>query len=170
MSTGFDKVGKPGSVGPAGLIDISTPDVWNRVDLRTRTIMVRLYNYNIDGNTLKPEHQQFLRDRLVPFVRSVPSHIKLHGTASQSGDATYNRQLSLERVLRVKQFLTSCGLTEGQVPGTQMQATGEDQSKSKSSEDAWDRAVTLVIAARVLSRPIRRPRPEAKPKPHPPIG
>jgi hypothetical protein len=74
--------------------------------------------------------------------------------ASRSGDQEYNRQLSLGRVLRVKHYLLSQGLTEAQVPGPDIRAAGEDLSTSKSMEDPIDRAVRLTIAVGIKPRPL----------------
>ena len=79
---------------------------------------------------LKQEHKELLDRDIIPFTKEHRVHVKLTGMASRSGDREYNRQLSLGRVLRVKQYLLGKGLTEAQVPGPDIRAAGEDLSTS----------------------------------------
>ncbi len=142
---GFDKIGKDTGPGKA------------TTELTTRPSVVCthiLYNYNIDGNVLKPEHKEFLDRDVAPFLREHRVHAKLTGTASQSGDREYNRQLSLGRVLRVKEYLGRQGIPESKLPGPDIQAAGEDLSTSKSTEDELDRAVRITIALGIKSLPL----------------
>ncbi len=53
--------------------------------------------------------------------------------------------LGLERVLRVKKFLTDRGLDESKVPGSQLENAGEDLA-NQSIDDEHDRGVLLQIA------------------------
>src|SRR5262245_10596597 len=113
-----------------------------------------LYNYNIDGNLLKAEHKTYIDEKIVPVLRKHKAHVKIIGTASQSGDRAYNQQLSVERVLRVKSYLLGKGFSESQVPGEEMRAYGEDLSTSKNSEDEQDRAVKIILAWGTKPQPI----------------
>jgi hypothetical protein len=81
-------------------------------------------------------------------------HAELTGMVSKSGDREYDRQLSLGRVLRVKQYLLSKGLTEAQIPGPDVHAVGKDQSTSESNEDPIDRAVRIRVALGIKPRPL----------------
>ena len=141
----MDKTGKPTGEGKVREVVVSRNPIFARIDL---------YNYNIDGNNLKPRHQEYLRQKIVPLLHKAPIHAKLVGRTSRSGDSAYNQQLSVERVLRVKQFLMSTGLPESKVPGSQMQATGESRSTSDSNEAEAERSVTLTLAYGVKNRPI----------------
>ncbi len=114
----------------------------------------RLYNYNIDGNLLKPEHTKFLDDYVIPVLKRRSVHAKLLGMASQSGDREYNQQLSIGRVLRVKDYLRSKGIPESKIPGPDVRAAGEDLSTSASGEDPLDRAVLVTIALGIKPWPI----------------
>jgi outer membrane protein OmpA-like peptidoglycan-associated protein len=96
----MDKSGK--DTGPGKVeIDLGDIDTLSPFPL----IAVDLFNYNVDGNLLKAEHKKFLDNQLIPLLKKEKAHVKLRGTASKSGGADYNRQLSLERVLRVKGYL-----------------------------------------------------------------
>jgi hypothetical protein len=135
----MDKVGKP--TGEGKVSDRAVNDGHGVL------ITANLYNYNFDGNMLKDEHKEYLDKKMLPFLKKYPTHVKLHGVASKKGNADYNRQLSLERVLRVKQYLISKGLSEAQVPGSEMRATGEDLVPEKNGDDEeFDRAVRIILA------------------------
>ena len=144
---GFDKIGKDTGPGDGGFLI-------TRKENDKFIFEYILFNYNIDGNVLKEEHKQLLDRDIIPFVRTNRVHVQLTGMASQSGDREYNRQLSLSRILRVKKYLVGKGLTEAQVPGTEIRAVGEDLSISKSTEDPMDRAVRLAIAVGIKFRPV----------------
>jgi OmpA family len=144
----FDKVGKETGPGDGGFL-ITKKETPAKVIFE-----YILFNYNIDGNVLKKEHKELLDRDIISFVTENRVHIKLTGTASQSGDREYNRQLSLGRLLRVKQYLLSKGLTEAQVPGPDIRAAGEDLSTSKLIEDPIDRAVRLTIAVGIKPLPL----------------
>src|SRR5262245_17338125 len=155
----MDKVGRPGPEGPEGKVlrDLGALDpLWPWPEEA-----IVLYNFNIDGNLLKDEHKQAL-DELAAWVKDPRNqvHLRLIGTASKSGEADYNQQLSLERVLRVKKYLLAQRLTESQVPGEQMRAYGESRSTSSSEEDEMDRAVRIEIHAGRLTKPIPVKRPD----------
>lgn len=114
-----------------------------------------VYNYNIDANIPKPEHEAWLKDELAPFVKRVGGHVELTGRASTTGNADYNKSLSLQRLLILKEFLVEeCGLTEAQVPGSRMDATGErDANREKGfEEDELDRGVTVQVRPGMLVR------------------
>jgi len=145
---GFDQVGKDTGPGDGGFL------ITNKETPTQIVFEYILFNYNIDGNVLKKEHKELLDRDIIPFVKEHRVHVKLMGMASQSGDREYNRKLSLGRVLRVKQYLLSEGLTEAQVPGPDIRAAGEDLSTSKLSEDPMDRAVRLTIAVGIKPRPL----------------
>jgi hypothetical protein len=141
----MDKVGR--NTGPGKISE--------RVQKTSQIVLTAtLFNYNTDGNLLKDEHRKWLDDRLIPLLREFLVHVELLGTASKAGDPEYNRQLSLERVLRVKQYLRDKGIPESQVPGPDIHAAGEDLSKSQSDNDELDRAVQVTVALGIKPRPI----------------
>jgi hypothetical protein len=145
---GFDKVGKDTGSGDGGFL-VTSKETPAKVIFE-----YILFNYNIDGNVLKQEHKDLLDRDIIPFMTEHRVHVELTGMASRSGDREYNRQLSLGRVLRVKEYLLSKGLTEAQVPGPDIRAAGEDLSTSQSMEDPMDRAVRLTVAVGIKPRPL----------------
>ncbi len=133
----MDKPGK--NTGPG--------KIQERVTQRPNVLLIAdLFNYNTDGNLIKPEHKKWIDEKLKPLLKTHKCHVKLRGTASQVGDAAYNQNLSLERILRIKKYLTDLGFDESQVPGQEMQAAGESLSTSKNPNDEHDRAVRIVVA------------------------
>jgi hypothetical protein len=143
----MDKVGKNTGVGKVREERASNGKV---------LFNVLLYNYNIDGNLLKPEHIRFIEESVLPVVKAAPLHIKLRGMASKSGSSEYNKQLSLERILRVKKFLTDRGLDESKVPGSQIENAGEELA-NQSIDDEHDRSVLLQIAVGTKPKPYPKP-------------
>jgi hypothetical protein len=145
---GFDQIGRDTGPGDGGFLV-------TRKETPTKVVFEYiLFNYNIDGNLLKDQHKELLDRDIIPFMKEHRVHVKLTGMASQSGDREYNRQLSLGRVLRVKKYLLSKGLTEAQIPGPDIRAAGEDLSTSKLMEDPIDRAVRLTVALGIKPLPL----------------
>jgi hypothetical protein len=103
----------------------------------------RFYNYNIDGNQLKYEHQRVIHKYIVPLLRTRRCHLIIRAFASKSGDAEYNRQLSISRALHCKKYFSDLGFSEAQIPGSEMRAYGEPNYEHKGSE--WYRAVHLMV-------------------------
>ena len=146
--TPFQRVGRPTGPGKVrNLLAGSRPDV---------VCIYHLYNFNIDGSVLKPEHKKFLDENLIPLLKSRQVHAELTGTTSKSGDRQYNRDLSLSRVLHLKDYLRSNGIPESKVPGPDIRAAGEDRSTSQVNEDELDRAVQIVVALGIKPLPIPR--------------
>lgn len=142
---GLDKVGKYSGPGKVSETVSRDPNV---------IITADLYNYNTDGNLLKDEHKEWIDEKLCPLLDGYARHVKLIGMASKVGDAQYNKNLSLQRVRRVKNYLVSKGFMEAQVPGEEMRAAGSSLSKSKDPNDELDRAVRIVVALGRKWRPI----------------
>lgn len=144
---GMDKIGKPTGPGDGGFLITDQDSPGNVV------FEFILSNYNVDGNLLKPEHKALLERHIVPFLKGNNVRAELTGMASRTGAANYNRQLSRERVHRVRQYLLRRGLTDSQVPAADLRAVGEDQSTSKFDEDELERSVRIRIVLGI--RPVR---------------
>jgi hypothetical protein len=112
----------------------------------TRTPPARealLYNFDIDDATLKQRHRDWLDDNIVAAFRTSPgSEVLLQGTASRSGVRSYNLELSRRRVDAVRQYLTGRGVPASRIDTS---FTGEELSRSISSEDPHDRAVKTIF-------------------------
>ena len=82
--------------------------------------------------------------------------------ASHKGNDAYNQQLSLERVLRVRDYMISQGV-KTLMP---VEAVGESEANPTADDDERDRAVRLTIEPELRPRPIIV---KKKPAPPPPI-
>jgi hypothetical protein len=108
-------------------------------------VVALLFNFDFDDATVKPEHQAFLSEQVVPRLTAAPGlRVFLRGTASQVGNADYNLQLSRRRVEAVRTFLTGQGVGAGQIVAG---FTGENLSTSRIADDERDRAVEAVLDA-----------------------
>jgi len=140
---GVDKVGTQTGPGDGGFMVTDQDSPGNVV------FEFILFNYNIDGNLLKPEHQDLLDEHIVPFLKANRVHAELTGTASRTGTADYDRQLSLERVHRVYQYLLQKGVSYAKLPPSDVKGVGKDKSTSKLEEDELERSVRIRIVVGV---------------------
>ena len=111
-----------------------------------------LYNFDIDGADIKPEHERYLRATALPLLRDNRGAIWMQGSASRSGADAYNLRLSRRRVSNVESVLLRSGITPRQV---QSDAVGEALAFGHAREDERDRAVALVILP--YARPVPPP-------------
>jgi hypothetical protein len=105
-------------------------------------IKAALYNFDVDGDQLKPEHRIFLQTKIAPLLQGDNGHIWMQGSASKSGSNAHNMGLSRRRVANAAQFLRSLGILDRQM---QLDAVGEELAQSHALEDANDRAVGLLV-------------------------
>lgn len=107
-----------------------------------------LYNFDIDDSQVKAEHQRWLLDHVVPILtRARRFTVALKGTASRSGAAGYNMQLSQRRVEAAEAFLRQHGVRSEQLSRTWV---GESEAaafgKLDGSESEEDRAIAIQIS------------------------
>jgi len=107
-----------------------------------------LYNFDVDGDSLKPQHAKWLDENIVPMLPNPLLSIRLRGLASRSGSAAYNEQLSFRRTNSVKAYLTQKGASASQFvnvgAGEQDAATA---GQVDGSEDEMFRGVIVSIAS-----------------------
>jgi hypothetical protein len=130
---------------------------------RPGMIKASLYNFDIDGDQLKPEHRLFLRTKVAPLLQGDTGHLWMRGSASRSGGETHDMILSIRRVTNAAQFLRSLGILSRQM---QPDAVGKELTQGHSLEDASDRAVALVV----LPVAKESPPPPKKVPPAPPVS
>jgi len=108
-------------------------------------VVALLFNFDFDDAAVKPEHQNWLAENLVPPLKADPGQrVFLRGMASQAGNAAYNLQLSRRRVEAVRTFLISQGARPPQIVTS---FTGENLSTSKFADDERDRAIEVIFEA-----------------------
>ncbi len=110
-----------------------------------------LFNYDIEGEKLKPEHERWLEANVMPLLGSPLMSVRIRGLASRSGSAAYNQGLSDRRVKGVRDFLVRKGAKLSQVTGV---GVGEDDAslagQIDGNEDEKFRGV--VVTAVTLLR------------------
>ncbi len=131
---------------------------------RGNGLFARLYNFDIDGAALKPQHRQWLNSHVVPMLNAGGS-ISLYGATSRSASGEHNTELSRQRVNSVLVHLNNSaqgtfGLRRAEAEG---EARAEARGQADGSEDEWDRAVVLLASRQPAPQPIptvpqRRPR------------
>ena len=108
-------------------------------------VVALLFNFDFDDAAVKPEHQNWLAENLVPPLKADPGQrVFLRGMASQAGNAAHNLQLSRRRVEAVRTFLISQGARPPQIVTS---FTGENLSTSKFADDERDRAIEVIFEA-----------------------
>lgn len=132
----------------------------------------RLYNFDIDGHQLKPEHMNWLNVRALPVLAGHPfSNVWITGTTSRSATSEHNRELSRRRAAQVATYLENRSVSRSQVcrDAAWVTAAGEDLSTSPSDEDEFERAVLIHIHPLVIYTAPHLPRPTPPTPPPRPI-
>src|SRR5215813_13573192 len=96
----------PGKIRVLKIRDGAAPPVpttFNNVASAT-SIQAVLYNFDIDGDTLKREHREWLKEHVVPQLGNPQVTIKLTGEASRTGSDDHNFDLSRRRVAQAVSF------------------------------------------------------------------
>ena len=105
-----------------------------------------LFNFDIDSDVVKSEHQAWLERNVVPLLGVKDAIFSLKGSASRSGNNAHNMDLSERRVNNVKKFLLSRG---GRAEQLSAVFVGEEEAalagKKDGGEDAEDRAVAVAV-------------------------
>ncbi len=133
---------------------------------------ISLWNFDIDGDTVKKEHIDFLSHHMSPFRKS--GYVILRGLTSRTGSEAHNFQLAKRRVNAVKKVMQHLGApatcTVGDLKVDRFLApdiVGERHNFPGSNEEARHRAVWVQFQARQACI-IPPPPPPPPPPPHPP--
>jgi hypothetical protein len=105
-----------------------------------------LYNFDIDGDLLKPEHQNWLKDHVVPQLGNPNVKIELRGQASRTGSDAHNLELSRRRVTRVLNFLHANGPVFAE---TSVTFVGEDDARRRGEEDNTEDELVRAVIVKV---------------------
>lgn len=145
------------------LIDLGGPDT---ILSPWEFLLIKLYNFNVDGDELKDEHKKCLDEEIVPLLKKA-LRAMVNGTASKSGDKAANRELSKWRAISVRDYLIKKkGISPGSLPLDELRGLGADKSTSKIAEDEEDRAVEVSLFP--AKKPTLWPNPKPKPPAPPP--
>jgi hypothetical protein len=105
-----------------------------------------LYNFDIDGDMLKPQHKAWLTEHVVPQLGDPRVKITLRGEASRTGSNAHDLNLSLRRVAQVINFLNANGPVLADISG---KGAGQDDAEARGedekTEDELFRAVAVLV-------------------------
>src|SRR5262245_52456965 len=101
----------------------------------TTAVAGLLFNFDFDGDTPKPKHEEWLRDNVVPLLPLPGVKVILRGEASRAGRDAYNLALSQRRVDKVIAFLRRHGMGASQFV---RQAAGEGDARLAGQADNTD--------------------------------
>jgi hypothetical protein len=119
-----------------------------------------LSNYDIDVDVPKREHTTFLDAQVVPILLGKNARIFLQGSASSTGTAAHNLDLSRRRANNVASYLQKRGVLASRI---QIDAVGESLASLRTPENAQDRAVSLLAAPLFQPPPAPGPTPPVPP-------
>ena len=128
------------ATGPGRVDDLPTPPSPPAI------VSGLLFNFDIDDSTVKFEHVLWMELNVVSLLKSPGVQIGLRGTASRSGAASYNKQLSDRRVEAVKKHLIGRGAPTGAFLGFGAgEKDAEVAGEKDGTEDERFRAVGLTL-------------------------
>ncbi len=123
----------------------AVPTTFNNVASAT-TFQAVLYNFDIDGDVLKREHKEFLKEHVVPQLGNAQVKIELRGEASRTGSDTHNLDLSKRRVAQVKNFFRANGPVLANIADSAVgEADAAGRGENDNTEDALVRAVVVKV-------------------------
>ena len=73
------------------------------------TISASLFNFDVDGDTVKPQHREWLTEFVVPQLGNAKVTVTLRGESSRSGSDAHDLELSIRRVRNVERILRGAG-------------------------------------------------------------
>lgn len=113
----------------------------------TAPLKARLFNYDVGDAKLKDEHQKWLAEHVIPFVRSCRhTRVNLTGTASRTGTDHFNLQLSERRARGIVDFLEQNGAFRDQIKFLGLgEAPAKAAGKKDETETDEDRAVVVEV-------------------------
>jgi hypothetical protein len=130
------------STGPGKVRDIPVKGI----DDPGTTIKASLFNFDIDGDALKPQHIAWLQEHIVPQLGDASVTINLIGEASRSGSDAHNDQLAQKRVNNVQAFLRKSPpvlATINALDAGESDAVGAGENDN--TEDENFRAVSVTV-------------------------
>jgi len=124
---------------------LSLPTGVGEGDTQWAEATLLLYNFDVDGSELKPEHVDFLHEQVIPDLRDNPgARVAVVGTASLSGESGHNEVLSVSRANAVRKHLIAKGVDASKFKPSEPIGVG-DAPAGPSKEGERDRAVSLYL-------------------------
>jgi hypothetical protein len=133
-------------------VAMSTPTGDGKKEIITKSneveVEIRLFNFDVDGNGLKPLHEEVLKKQVVASLMFNPhARVKqIIGSASESGAEEHNVRLSGQRAFNAREALVkTAGVNPAQVTD-QTDGVGSSLATHGSKENPRDRAVILTLS------------------------
>lgn len=137
--------------GPGKIREVLFP-----ADVSATTFQAVLYNFDIDGDTLKPQHKAWLTEHVVPQLSNPQVKIELRGEASLTGTATskgltpaahaHNLDLSRRRVAQVVNFFHANGPVFADLSVT---TVGDADAKGRGEDDKTEDELLRAVIVKV---------------------
>jgi hypothetical protein len=137
-------------------------------EISDEPLRAHLWDFDIAGDRLKPEHTKWLAGRLIDRILRIASgpskladwKLYLQGSASRTGEMVYNATLSRRRAESVANFVAKSIASKGLRIPVELNWVGEFlalfKGRDEASEDPTDRSVHVALS-RVIPPPIPRP-------------
>jgi hypothetical protein len=135
-----------------------------------------LYDFDIDGHKLKPDHKTWLSDQLINAIPVDPNRrlrLSITGKTSRTGGAAHNKHLSEQRAKVALRYINAHLRQHGTMQISAI-GVGKEQARGKLEEDAGDRAVEVAIqdldappTPVLITNPCPMPMPTPMPMPVP---
>jgi len=134
-----------------------------KVDKTVEVVRAWLFNFDVDGATLKfPEHTNLLKQAIGPVIRDGGS-IKLLGLASTTGTAEHDKQLGDRRMKEVENFRIHFGnrfkVHESRFGGKQMALAFGDAHLKGGTRDNTESELWRAVVINAWNRGVPPPPP-----------
>jgi hypothetical protein len=135
-------------------------------EVQTDTLELLLYNFDISQTLLKPEHVEWLKYAVVPYLKRGGS-LTIIGLASRTGSDESNKRLSQRRIDSVINFLRRQSPNNFAVRAQMAMGEGAAEfagARDNSEDEKW-RGVFLAVWVRSKPPPPRPPTQQSAPAP-----
>jgi hypothetical protein len=126
-----------------------------RNEKRANPPSLLLFNFDVDGDRLKPEHMTFLRLEALPTLRASGS-VRVIGLTDRTGSRSHNQNLSERRAARTVEFLRQeigPSLNLRQESGFGEDAAKREGEKDGTSDDRF-RSVLVFLSPTVTNNKV----------------
>ena len=110
------------------------------------TISASLFNFDVDGDWVKPQHREWLNEFVVPQLGDPKVTVTLRGGSSRSGSDAHDLELSIRRVKNVERILRGAGPVAATIEAS---GTGKTDAAAKGenekTDDEFFRAVRVQV-------------------------
>lgn len=125
-----------------------------KTEVRTNPSSLLLFNFDIDGDSLKTEHKDFLRREAIPKIQAGAS-VSVIGLADRKASAAHNQALSERRVARTVEFLRSevpSGFNLKQATGFGEEKAAQEGEKDETYDERFRAVLVFLSVAPVVTQ------------------